>query len=264
LLVLWTAAWGGSVSAVDAIDGRSGSPVSGSSGLSTLSGASVSGASGSASGVAASGASAGSAGMDSDAGADAHADADADAGADAGANVDADAGADSGADSPSEDDDSGPPDLTETGTPIALVTQPTGGGNYDINVIRDGVFPPLGSTNPMQQYDTYNGVVRIEDWVGYAFTSAQTFASLVFQEGMKFHDGGWFVTLAVQVRQNGIWIDVPNAAANPPYTGDDGVNYGVYRFSFPPIVGTGIRIDGKPGGGSTFISVGELRVYGGP
>jgi hypothetical protein len=253
-LVLWTSACSGSVIAVQAIDG--GSAATGSSGLS-ISGAS-SGASGDAIGVAASGASAGMAG------ASAGADSGADSGAGAESDSGADSGADAGADAPSEDDDGGPPDLTEAGTPIALITHPTGAGNYDINVIRDGVFPPRGSMDPTQQYDTYNGTFRTEDWIGYAFTSPQIFGSLVFQEGMKFHDGGWFITLAVQVRQNGVWIAVPNAAASPPYAGDDGVNYGVYRFSFPPIVGTGIRIDGTPGGSSTFISVGELRAYGAP
>ena len=45
---------------------------------------------------------------------------------------------------------------------------------------------------------------------------------------------------------------------------NDGVNFETYWFNFPPIVGDGIRIDGTPGGSSTFISVGELRVYGPP
>jgi hypothetical protein len=161
-------------------------------------------------------------------------------------------------------DGAGPTDLTGLGMPIALVTDPTGGGDHNINVIDDGVFPPVGSMDSSQQYDTYTGQTRTEDWIGYQFASAQTFGSLAFQEGKKFPDGGWFVTLEVQVLQGGIWVEVPGAIASPPYLGNDGVNYKLYTFDFPASVGTAIRIDGMPGGSATFISVGELRVYGVP
>ncbi len=155
-----------------------------------------------------------------------------------------------------------PPDLTAGGTPIALITNPTGGGNHNIAVIADDVFAPLGSTDSSLEYDTYNGQTRTEDWIGYQFSSQQTFGSLVFQDGKQFADGGWFATLNVQVRQNGTWVNVPGTTASPAYAGDDGINFQTYTFSFPAITGDGIRLDGQPGGASTFISVGELRVYG--
>jgi hypothetical protein len=153
-------------------------------------------------------------------------------------------------------------DLTPSATIIALITNPTGGGNHDIEVIRDGVYPPVGSNDSSQQYDTYTGVTRTEDWIGYQFSSPMTFGSLVFQDGKQFYDGGWFTTLNVQVRQNGTWLDVPGVTVSPPYAGHDGVNYETYRFTFPAVTGDAIRIDGTPGGSATFISVGELRVYG--
>jgi hypothetical protein len=157
----------------------------------------------------------------------------------------------------------GAPALTSSGTPIALVTQPTGGGNKNIGVISDGVFPPQASNDSSTQYDTYNGTTRTEDWIGYQFTSNQTFGELVFQPGIQFGNGGWFTNFNVQVLQSGNWVDVPNMTITPAYKPHDGVNFETYEISFPAIVGTGIRLDGTPGGSGTFISVGELDVYQG-
>ncbi|HXI58087.1 MAG TPA: PKD domain-containing protein [Polyangia bacterium] len=155
-------------------------------------------------------------------------------------------------------------DVSATGTPVALVTAPTGGGSKNLAVIRDGVTPAVGSNSSSQQYDTYNGTTRSEDWVGYTFTSTTTFGKVVFQEGRQFSDGGWFTSLKIQVRQNNVWVDVPGAVVTPAYPGGNGVTYETFTFTFPAIAGTGIRIDGAPGGASTFISVGELRVFSTP
>jgi hypothetical protein len=156
-------------------------------------------------------------------------------------------------------------DLTSSGTAVALITNPTGGGNRSLSVISNSVFPPVNSSNSSLQYDTYNGARRTEDWLGYTFTSTKTFGQLVFQEGRQFSDGGWFTSIKVQVRQNGTWVDVPGAnsaaTSSPPYPGANGVGFETFTFSFPPISGDGIRIDGAPGGASTFVSCGELRVY---
>jgi PQQ-like domain len=157
----------------------------------------------------------------------------------------------------------GVPDLTSEGTAVALVTQPTGGGNHNLAVISDGVYPPVGSNNSAQEYDTYNGTTRTEDWIGYQFPTLQTFGSVAYQAGMQFSNGGWFTTIGVQVLQSGTWVNVPNVTVSPAYPGNDKINYETYNFSFPAIAGTGIRIDGTPGGSSTFISCGELRAYQG-
>jgi hypothetical protein len=146
--------------------------------------------------------------------------------------------------------------------PIALITQPTGGGSTNIEIIRDGFTPPVGSSNRTQQYDTYNGGgARAFDWIGYQFSSQHTFSSVVFQEGMQLTDGGWFTSLGVQVRVNNQWVDVQNMQSNPPYAGANGINYESYELSFTPISGDGIRIAGTPGGSAHYISVGELRVF---
>ncbi|HEX3694176.1 MAG TPA: choice-of-anchor D domain-containing protein [Polyangia bacterium] len=159
----------------------------------------------------------------------------------------------------------GSADITASGQIIALITKPTGGGNHNLEVIRDGVFPPLNSTNNSQQYDTYTGDTnRKEDWIGYQYSSAQKFASITFQGGVMFFDGGWFTSWKLQVRQDGVWVTVPGVVSSPAYAGNDGVSYRTYQMSFPPITGDGIRIDGAPGGRSRFISVGEMRVFRAP
>jgi RHS repeat-associated protein len=153
------------------------------------------------------------------------------------------------------------PDLTAGATIIALVTAPAGGGSTNLEVIRDGVYPPIRSWDPQQQYDTFTGQARTEDWIGYEFASPQTFAQLVFQDGIQFGDGGWFTSIQVQVRQGGAWVNVPGVTVTPAYAGNDNLNFETYTFDFPPIAADAIRIDGTPGGNNTFISVGELRVY---
>jgi iron transport multicopper oxidase len=212
-------------------------------------------------------------GTSADAGVDAGTGADAGVDAGSGADAGVDAGVDAGTDAGVDTGGGGGPvscpginagsatDLTSTGTAIALITNPTGGGSKSLATISDCVMPPVGSTSSSQQYDTYTGQTRTEDWIGYQFSSSQTFGSLVFQDGIQFGDGGWFTTLNVQVLQSGTWVTVPNVTVTPGYKGNDGINFETYILSFAAITGTGIRLDGAPGGSHTFISVGELRVF---
>jgi glucose/arabinose dehydrogenase len=156
-------------------------------------------------------------------------------------------------------------DLTTLGAIIARVPAPAGGGNRNLEVIRDGDTPPVGSNASNRQYDTWDGANSApEDWIGYAYGTPQTFARVVFQEGKHFTDGGWFDTLGVQVRQQGAWVEVPGVTIQPAYAGNDGVSFGTFVLDFPAVTADAIRIDGAPGGSADFISVGELRVYGNP
>jgi hypothetical protein len=153
--------------------------------------------------------------------------------------------------------------LTQTGTIIAKTTAPTGGGNHNIEIIRNGDMPPVGTNDSSRQYDSYHGgAVSTDEWIGYQYTSTQTFAKVVFQEGMNFVDGGWFNNLNVQVRQSGNWVNVSNITSTPSYPPNDNISYETYTLQFSPISGDAIRIDGAPGGSAYFISVGELQVYG--
>ena len=58
---------------------------------------------------------------------------------------------------------------------------PIGGGNHNIEIIRDGDFPPLDSTDSQRQYDTWDGVnTASEDWIGYVYPTDYTFRRVVF------------------------------------------------------------------------------------
>ena len=154
-------------------------------------------------------------------------------------------------------------DISAEGTPAALVTAPLGSGSKSLEVIRDGVIPPAGSNNPLQQYDTWTGELRTFEWVGYTFASRRTFTGLRFQEGIRYQPvGGWFAELRVQVLSGGVWSDVQSLKSDPQYGASSGASFGVYDLSFARVSGEGIRIAGVPGGTKTYISVGELRVLG--
>jgi hypothetical protein len=153
--------------------------------------------------------------------------------------------------------------LTAGGTPIALITAPTGGGNKNLSVIKDGVKPAVGSSSNTDQYDTYNGgAARPADWIGYSFSSSKSFSRVVFQEGRNFYDGGAFSSLTVQVRNSGVWSTVAGLSSSPAYSGSNGVSFETFTLSFSPVSGDGIRIYGAPSGASQFVSVAELEVYG--
>jgi hypothetical protein len=159
-----------------------------------------------------------------------------------------------------------PDDRTLAGSIIARVPLPTGIGNKDFEVIRDGDMPPLGTVNPLRMYDTNDGKnTATEDWIGYAFTSPQTFSRVLFQEGLHSARGGWFETLNVHVRQNGLWSPVAGLNTAPVYPASSkGQSFATYTLSFVPITGDAIRIWGRPGGSDDYISVAELRVFGAP
>jgi len=110
-------------------------------------------------------------------------------------------------------------ELTQQGSIVAQVTNPTGGGNHNLEVIRDGDKPPVGNQDSSRQWDSYTGnITATPDWVGYQYTSSKTFNQVIFQEGKHFGDGGWFNgALTVQVLQSGTWVNVPNVTATPTY-----------------------------------------------
>jgi hypothetical protein len=152
--------------------------------------------------------------------------------------------------------------LAALGTPIARVTAPHGEGNRDLEVIRDGVRPPVGTRDPALQYDTFGGRYATRDWIGYQFPAPQLFERVVFQEGRHYWYGGWFDTLTVQIQESdGTWQDASLLEVTPIYA-RGGPGYETFELRFAKREGVGIRLFGRPGGLSNFISVAELEVYG--
>jgi len=156
----------------------------------------------------------------------------------------------------------GKKDRTSYGTPVSSVMNPQGWGNPDIEVIRDSVMPPVGSTDRSLQFDTYSGGgPKNEDWIGYVYDTPVLLSAMTFQEGIEYPQGGWFKDIRVQALTGGVWREVTDQASEPAYRGKNGVSYETYEFSFDPVLCEGIRLIGQPGGGSHFTSTGELRVF---
>ena len=155
-------------------------------------------------------------------------------------------------------------EFTREGSIISQVTNPTGGGNHNIEIIRDGDKPPVGNQDSSRQWDSYTGnTTATSDWIGYQYTGAKSFNKIIFQEGKHFGDGGWLTGLSVQVRKNGTWNTVSGLNISPTYPGtNNNVTFESYTLTFPNTGGDAIRIYGAPGGSHRFISVGELQVFG--
>ena len=144
---------------------------------------------------------------------------------------------------------------------IAKVPRP-GGSGAGLAIIRDGDRPLAGTRDSRRQYDSWDGNnPATEDWVGYTFGTPKTFTRVVFQEGIHFWDGGWFLNLTVHVRQGTVWVPVQNLVSTPSYPGNNGLSYETYTLNFSPIQGDAVRLYGAPGGSAAFISVGELDVF---
>lgn len=153
-------------------------------------------------------------------------------------------------------------DMTSAGTPIALITDPTGIGNPDIGIIANGIFPEVGTDDPMMQFDTErSGEYRDEDWIGYEFDREWTFGHVVFQDGLVREGGGFFEDLTLQVRQNGTWIEPDYVTVIEPYENAEGESFQTYVIVFYATTGDAIRIIGTPGGDRSFISVANLRPH---
>lgn len=111
--------------------------------------------------------------------------------------------------------------------------------------------------------NSWANVNKAEDFWGIAFNRDYYMNKVVFTNGDIYGDGGWFASgLRVQVRQNGIWVDVKGSKVTPayPYNTTAGPNKS-YTFTFNDTWGDGARVYGIPGGIATFTSVGEFEIY---
>lgn len=141
---------------------------------------------------------------------------------------------------------------------------PLGLGNADIEVIRDGVRPPVGATDPSLQFDTeHNGDQGDDDWIGIELVSPpesqSRFTKLIFQEGAHSAAGGWFEDVSVEVRVGSTWQPVQDLSVEPAYDGSDpGPGFEQFTFDFAPTWGEAIRLRGTPGGSVGFVSCAEL------
>lgn len=158
--------------------------------------------------------------------------------------------------------------LALVGDIICSVPNPTGGGNKDLNVIRNEKYYAVGTSAGPLQYDSFHNSGREIFYMGYSYSTDMTFAKLVFQEGATWATGGWFADgeISVQVRSGGSWKTVETTKPVGYPVGDAQSDFGenceTYTFEFEPITGDAIRIYGMTGGTENFVSVAQIEVYG--
>lgn len=155
-------------------------------------------------------------------------------------------------------------------TPRADITlselAPTGFGSKDPEVLRDGIEPAAGSFEYAAQYDAFTGDVTIvEGWLGYTWSESWWLGKLEFREGAEFFDGGWFSSLRVEVRRDGVWYPVQGQTFEPSYPfAANGVGFEAYEIAFEPVRADGVRLFGVMGGAARFFSASELRAIAVP
>jgi len=121
----------------------------------------------------------------------------------------------------------------------------------------------LDSGNATVSEDDYDEQVKTSDWWGYIWPQVYNINQVVYTTGTMFPNGGWYqAELAVQVRQNFGWVDVPGVTVTPSYplSGNAG-SFTTYTFNLPNTWGDGVRIIGQPGGTGYFTSINQLAVY---
>ena len=121
----------------------------------------------------------------------------------------------------------------------------------------------LNSGNATVSEDDYDEQVKTSDWWGYIWPQVYNINQVVYTTGTMFPNGGWYqAELAVQVRQNFGWVDVPGVTVTPSYplSGNAG-SFTTYTFNLPNTWGDGVRIIGQPGGTGYFTSINQLAVY---
>jgi len=139
---------------------------------------------------------------------------------------------------------------------LAAEIKPTGRGNRDLEVLRNGPFT-------LEHYDTYDGENELaRDFYGYEWSEPVRISRLLYRAGPAFERGGWFETLGVEYRDgDGQWKPVEHFLVNPPYSPENArKGKGRFTFTFKPVTTRAVRIVGKPGGPDQFTSIYELAV----
>ncbi len=159
--------------------------------------------------------------------------------------------------------------LAQVGEIICSNPTPRGGGNKDLNVIRDEKIAPIGANGlGPTQYDSFDGSGVTENvfYMGYSFAEDTKIGKVAYQAGCTWATGGWFKNGSLHLEANigGEWVTVtlledinyPNSNVQADFIPNN-----IYIFKFEQITCKGIRIIGDAGGSEHFVSVSEIEVY---
>lgn len=159
--------------------------------------------------------------------------------------------------------------LAQVGDIICSNPTPAGGGNKDLNVIRDEKVAPIGANGlGPTQYDSFDGSGVTENvfYMGYSFAEDTKVGKVCYQAGCTWATGGWFKngSLHLEALIGDEWVTVELLEdINYPNSNVQGdfIPNNIYIFKFNQITCKGIRIIGDAGGSEHFVSVSEIEVY---
>jgi glucose/arabinose dehydrogenase len=157
----------------------------------------------------------------------------------------------------------------ELSTLVGQLTPPgsQGAGNPDLELVRNGTTPPVGSPSTWAHYSTKHPAKPAgEDWIAYRFDTPRTVSGVRFQEGRHFDQGGWLENPRIEVRLSpeDPWTVPSGATLDPrqPAPGPGSPTYETFAADFPPVLAQEVRLVGTPGGVERFFTVGEFDVHG--
>lgn len=153
-------------------------------------------------------------------------------------------------------------------------SQVTGSGSRDPRVLLNETAyrlhgRPLADFDQCRTYDTYDGQNQTTspDWYAIEFSEPTTFNCLEMTMGIPYRDGGWWTSLAVEVRVDTgeQWRSVKDLHITPAYNFDDTHNerrpYETYALIFSEVTAHAVRVTGLSGGLAQFTSLARLAVY---
>lgn len=154
------------------------------------------------------------------------------------------------------------------------VSRSSGGGAADPHVLLNEVAHrldgrPLAEFDQSNTYDTFDGrnTATGADWYALDFGQPVTFNCIEMTMGLPYRDGGWWISLDVEVRTTSdtAWQCHDTLRIMPPYSFADSragrLPYQTYALTFSQVTAVAVRVIGTPGGSAQFTALGRLAVY---
>ncbi len=116
--------------------------------------------------------------------------------------------------------------------------------------------------DPATVADSNNRTPKTRDVWGLTWPAPHAMNEVTLVHGEADARGGRFTgTPVVEVRRDGRWEPVDDVTVAPAYD-PAGTEAGTrHTFTFPDVVGDGIRLVGEPGGAQSFTTVAEVEVH---
>jgi hypothetical protein len=156
------------------------------------------------------------------------------------------------------------------------VPRPSGGGAYDPAILLSDTILQVDNrllssfSREFTTFDTFTGRNNRQtetDWYMIQFPVLTTINCIVMTMGIPNRDGGWWTSLAVEVRSKAddSWRPVRHLSITPPYDFSDKRAerrpYDTYTLTFDDETIEAVRLIGQAGGLAQFTSLSRLAVY---